>query len=837
MGGHSVLFFYTDINPGGCNNNYQNLNKREMKKILATSILSLLLLTTAFSQRVVGYYPHWKSISDVNNIQWGKITDIVYAFATTDGSGNITIQNSTIFNAVVSGAQTNGVKVHLSIGGAGQSGNFGTVAGNSTNRTNFANNLATIVENNDLDGVDIDWEFPASWESTNFTNLVSAVRSALDGSESTLGKTLELTAAVSPVQYNNDAITASSYTYIDYFNIMAYDDDRGIHGSNHSAYDFAVESITYWSTTKGLSKSKMRLGVPFYGRNSWTDEAYNTLGAADPATAFNSDSYNGYYYNGNTTIQNKSQLVLDEGLDGIMIWELSQDRTDQYSLLTVIDNILEAGTPCENPNLGFKKSLCESPTITLDPDVSQGNPDFTFAWTQDGSSMGLTTETIDVTVAGEYCVTYTHQTGSCPEKEACVDVIDAEAVNTQDGSRCGTGTVDLQILDAGTYKWYDQETNGTQLGIGTSFTTPSISTTTTYWVEKPAVSDTVGKEYPSGMPAWGDGWTPANSDDPGNDNYARLIFDALSDFTIDYVTIYSSTSQTITFTIYNSSGGTVGSTTETVGAGKIRVPINIDVTTGSDYEFGISDGATIWLEDDGMSTDRGYPFTDAGVLSITATDTKWGGVNNWYLGIYDWEVSAGGSCGRVPVTATIESDCTPPVVSFNSPTNGGSQEGLAGVTLSVDATDSDGSVSSVSFNVYQGSNPTPVATYSGTQASNTFTATWIPTEEGSYTIEATATDDDGNQTTESISFTITIVSAISNTIESSIVVYPNPSSDSYFIGSESGQTYDYRVISLDGVTLESGNTEGSIGSELSSGIYILELSNGSQRGVFRIIKE
>jgi gliding motility-associated-like protein len=56
--------------------------------------------------------------------------------------------------------------------------------------------------------------------------------------------------------------------------------------------------------------------------------------------------------------------------------------------------------------------------------------------------------------------------------------------NTTPNNRCGTGAVTLQATaSAGTLNWYAASTGGTSLSTGTSFTTPSISTNTTYYVE------------------------------------------------------------------------------------------------------------------------------------------------------------------------------------------------------------------------------------------------------------------------------------------------------------------------------------------------------------------
>ena len=52
-----------------------------------------------------------------------------------------------------------------------------------------------------------------------------------------------------------------------------------------------------------------------------------------------------------------------------------------------------------------------------------------------------------------------------------------------DGSRCGTGTVQLGASSSQTVDWYAAATGGSAIGTGLSFTTPSISSTTTYYAE------------------------------------------------------------------------------------------------------------------------------------------------------------------------------------------------------------------------------------------------------------------------------------------------------------------------------------------------------------------
>ncbi len=75
-------------------------------------------------------------------------------------------------------------------------------------------------------------------------------------------------------------------------------------------------------------------------------------------------------------------------------------------------------------------------------------------------------------------------------------VYNPQVVSTTPGSRCGTGTVTLGATASdGGLNWYANATGGTPLGTGASFITPSISGTTTYYVQAdatPPVTTAVG---------------------------------------------------------------------------------------------------------------------------------------------------------------------------------------------------------------------------------------------------------------------------------------------------------------------------------------------------------
>jgi hypothetical protein len=65
-----------------------------------------------------------------------------------------------------------------------------------------------------------------------------------------------------------------------------------------------------------------------------------------------------------------------------------------------------------------------------------------------------------------------------------VPCIPPTVTGTTPASGCGVGTVNLAATaSAGTIKWYDASSGGTLLHTGTSFTTPSLSSSTTYYAE------------------------------------------------------------------------------------------------------------------------------------------------------------------------------------------------------------------------------------------------------------------------------------------------------------------------------------------------------------------
>ncbi|MEO3925507.1 glycosyl hydrolase family 18 protein [Micromonosporaceae bacterium B7E4] len=284
----------------------------------------------------VGYLPSWAG--DVNAIQYNKLTHINYAFVLPNANGTLrAVENPSKLSSLVSRAHSSNVKVSIAIGGwnNGDDSAFEALASNASSRTTFVNSVISFVTQYNLDGVDMDWEYPDPGTSANnFTALMQQ----LSGQLRSRGKLL--TAAVVSEGGTVNGVQPAVFGYVDWLNIMAYDG-----GSPHANYDWSINAVNGWKS-RGLPASKAVLGVPFYSRPGYY--TYSALVAMDPANANRDCTTAGgaqQCYNGIPTVKRKTQWAMANA-GGMMNWELSQDTNNATSLVSAIyDTVMGGGTP------------------------------------------------------------------------------------------------------------------------------------------------------------------------------------------------------------------------------------------------------------------------------------------------------------------------------------------------------------------------------------------------------------------------------------------------------------------------------------------------------------
>jgi hypothetical protein len=141
-----------------------------------------------------------------------------------------------------------------------------------------------------------------------------------------------------------------------------------------------------------------------------------------------------------------------------------------------------------NPPSLTGNSRCGSGTVTLTATGCAGGTINWYAGVSGGTSLaaGTTYTTPSISSSTTYYVSCT--VGSCTSNRVSVTA----TVNSIPGppipvnaSRCGPGTVTLSATGCagGTISWYTVTTGGTSVGTGGTYTTPSLSTTTTYYAE------------------------------------------------------------------------------------------------------------------------------------------------------------------------------------------------------------------------------------------------------------------------------------------------------------------------------------------------------------------
>ena len=308
-------------------------------KLISAIVLFIFLFFshTLISQDFfkIGYLPTYR-FNTIDQIDLNKLTHLNIAFANPDANGYLTT-NGVDITPIVQQAHNAELDVFIALAGGGAPLSDWENWINATNRSFLINNIIEYTKQYNLQGIDVDLE----WGTVNddYSDFVLALRDSVDQHD------LKLSVAL-PGTYRYPEITDEALASFDWINLMAYDLTgpwAPINPGPHSPYSFAQNSINYW-VNQGVDKSKLTLGVPFYGydftdQNNVTALTYAEIISTEPANA-QTDQVGQIYYNGLQTIEQKTTLALNE-LSGVMIWELGQDSFDEYSLLSKINNTID----------------------------------------------------------------------------------------------------------------------------------------------------------------------------------------------------------------------------------------------------------------------------------------------------------------------------------------------------------------------------------------------------------------------------------------------------------------------------------------------------------------
>jgi chitinase len=332
---------------------------------------------------VIGYVTGYSGLLDPSTIAAEKLTHINYAFvnikdnraylenAKTDSLNFVRLNSLKKRNPTL--------KILISIGGWSWSENFSTAVSTDSLRKGFAESAVAIIRKHQLDGVDIDWEYPGmpgeegnvyrKEDKENFTLMFAAIRESLNRLEQeTRQKKLLTTATGGFTSFLNQTEMGKAAAYLDYINLMTYDFYSSKQAGHHTnLYD----SKTYHSGNSadqailaylkaGVPPAKLVMGIAFYGRNlKLNGQAQRGLGDSIASAAnsygkgytflkdslinkkgftefkdedakapflFNAVTKEFISYDNEWSVANKCEYVLRNKLGGVMFWEYHSDR-------------------------------------------------------------------------------------------------------------------------------------------------------------------------------------------------------------------------------------------------------------------------------------------------------------------------------------------------------------------------------------------------------------------------------------------------------------------------------------------------------------------------------
>jgi chitinase len=320
-----------------------------------------------------------------------KLTRINYAFSNIKGNrmvigSPVDAQN---FATLVSLKKDNpSLTVLVSVGGWLWSAGFSDMSLTHESRSEFIQSVVEFLKQYQLDGLDIDWEYPAMEGSTkhfrpedtrNYTLLLAELRSRFDIEEKPLHRRLYLSIAVGG---EHDFIEHTEMDkvqkYVDTVNLMAYDyyepGSEPITGNQAPLFTnpadpkkiSASRSIQDYEQA-GVPAEKIVLGVPFYG-HAWGQVSDANHGLFQPGkkapntyarygnivSSMLKQGYTRYWdatasapylynpekrifvsYEDPESLTLKCKYVLDHKLAGVMFWDYQSDPTG--TLLDTID--------------------------------------------------------------------------------------------------------------------------------------------------------------------------------------------------------------------------------------------------------------------------------------------------------------------------------------------------------------------------------------------------------------------------------------------------------------------------------------------------------------------
>lgn len=372
-----------------------------------------------------------------------------------------------------------------------------------------------------------------------------------------------------------------------------------------------------------------------------------------------------------------------------------------------------------------------------------------------------------------------------------------------DTSICLNQSANLTAVGNGTIRWYNNPTGGNTIHEGSSFSTPNLTTSTTYY----ASDFEAGTLFTGG----------AASSSIGSGGYFNgdqsLIFNCNEACTLKTVDVVAGSSGNRTIELRNSAGAILESITVNIPntpSAYQTVTLNIPIPIGINLELGVATQSNPDLFRN--NTGASYPYSSTNnIISITGSTAQ--AANTYYYFFYNWQLETPGcESPKTPIDVDVYPDFNLEITNIPEYTC------AYQTAIPLSATVAGGAWSANCINCI-----------------NANTGVFQPNQAGIgiWTISYTATNDCEKTTTAFISVE-TCLTIEENAVES-INIFPNPSQFNLMINCDPNIIKAVLITDISGKLIQSLSIIGSQtevnSKDYEAGLYFLNFANGNGNNI------
>ncbi|KAJ5096660.1 hypothetical protein N7456_007381 [Penicillium angulare] len=370
--------------------------------------------SSIWEKRRVAYYETWADTKECDSfrpedIPVKAITHLNIAFGGIKDS-RVTIDSSEMIQRIVKLKRKNrSLKVILAVGGWAFSDPGSTrtawsdMASTEDTRSKFIKSVMNLLDTYDVDGIDLDWEYPVADDRggkdadyKNYVSLLKEMRSSFDDHNPAWTISIAIPASYWYLQHFD---VAGLEPNVDWFNLMSYD-MRGKWDQENEwtgPYVFGHTNITEIENGVDLLRrndidlSKVNLGMGFYGRTfTLADKkcfepgcVFSDAGVRGECSGeegiltfkeimarqhrlnektirYDEESGVKYMiydenqwitYDDDESFKKKREMLDSECFGGVMIWAIDQDTSDFQALTGLLGDKYVSGTLMEGGDL------------------------------------------------------------------------------------------------------------------------------------------------------------------------------------------------------------------------------------------------------------------------------------------------------------------------------------------------------------------------------------------------------------------------------------------------------------------------------------------------------